>query len=113
MEILNWIEKWFLSQCDGGWEHSYSIKIESLDNPGWGLTIDIAETVLHNLIIPYKLIENSANDWYGIKVENQVFEAYGDPMKLEFLLLEFKKIAEINSSGVQNNESFDPINPSL
>lgn len=99
MEILSWIEKWFLSQCDGGWEHSYSIKIESLDNPGWGLTIDIAETELQDLNIPYKLVENSENDWYGIKIENQKFEAFGDPLKLEFLLTKFKDFAENNSSG--------------
>lgn len=96
MESINWIEKWFSSQCDGGWEHSYSIKIESLDNPGWSITIDIAETELQDLNIPYKLVETSENDWYGIKLENQVFEASGDPMKLNFLLNEFRKMVEKN-----------------
>lgn len=102
MEVLNWIEKWFLSQCDGGWEHSYGIKIESLDNPGWAVTINLAETDLENLEIPYKLVEITENDWYGIKVENQLFEAFGDPMKLEFLLLEFRKLVE-NTSQTSNN----------
>ena len=94
METINWIEKWFLSQCDGAWEHSYSLKIESSDNPGWAISIDIAETELADLEIPYHLTEYAPNDWYGIKVENQVFEAFGDPMKLEFLLKEFRRIAE-------------------
>lgn len=66
MEIINWIEQWFLSQCDGGWEHSYSIKIESLDNPGWALTVDVGETGLDGLSLPYELVEHSEDDWYGV-----------------------------------------------
>jgi len=94
MELLKLIENWFLSQCDGGWEHSYGIKIESLDNPGWSIVIDIAETVLQGITIPYKLVEKSENDWFGIKIEKDVFEAVGDPNKLEFLLFKFKDIAQ-------------------
>jgi len=96
METLKWIEKWFLSQCNEDWEHSCGIKIESLDNPGWGITIDLTDTILEDLVIPYRLVEASQNDWYGIKIENKVFEAFGDPMKLEFLLNQFRIIVESN-----------------
>lgn len=37
---------WYLSNCDGDWEHVYGVKLETLDNPGWILTIDLAETDL-------------------------------------------------------------------
>ncbi len=99
MEILNWIENWFLAQCDGEWEHSFSIKIESLDNPGWSLRIDVAGTEIQNLVIPYKLFEGTEGNWYGIKLENKIFEAFGDPLKLEFLLNEFKRIVEMNNTN--------------
>ncbi|MEQ9210740.1 MAG: Imm53 family immunity protein, partial [Pseudomonadales bacterium] len=63
------------------------LKIEIRDNP-----------IFPGLHIPYKLVEISENDWYGIKVENQVFEAFGDPLKLEFLLNEFRGIVEKNGT---------------
>ena len=32
--MLEWLMNWYESNCDGDWEHSYGVKIESLDNPG-------------------------------------------------------------------------------
>ena len=43
--LIHWIEKWYKGNCNGDWEHSYGITIETLDNPGWDFTIDL--TVLH------------------------------------------------------------------
>ena len=44
--MLEWLQDWYLKQCDGGWEHEYGIKIETLDNPGWKVIIDLAYTEL-------------------------------------------------------------------
>jgi len=38
--------QWYASQCDGDWEHSFGVKIDTLDNPGWRLEIDLVETEL-------------------------------------------------------------------
>ncbi len=38
------LQNWYSSQCDGYWEHSYGIKIETLDNPGWACFIDLLGT---------------------------------------------------------------------
>ena len=46
--MINWLENWYSSQCDGSWEHFYGIKIETLDNPGWAVEIDLCETELIN-----------------------------------------------------------------
>lgn len=46
MNTLEVICNWFSSQCDGDWEHEYGIKIETVDNPGWVITIDITYTSL-------------------------------------------------------------------
>jgi hypothetical protein len=32
---LNELQVWYGAQCNGSWEHTYGIKIETLDNPGW------------------------------------------------------------------------------
>jgi len=33
--VMERIQDWYRRQCDGDWEHSYGVKIETLDNPGW------------------------------------------------------------------------------
>src|SRR5688500_2077130 len=43
---LTELQAWYASQCDGDWEHSYGIRISTLDNPGWRVTIDVDETPL-------------------------------------------------------------------
>lgn len=93
METLTWIQDWFKEQCDGYWEHSYSIKIETLDNPGWSITINLEGTSLENTEIEYQLFEKAEDDWYGFKSKNNLFEAVGDPNKLQILLEKFREIA--------------------
>lgn len=97
MDIIKWLEDWFKSNCDDDWEHSYGVKIETIDNPGWSIKIDLVETSLENLNIEYSLIESSETEWYGYSVKNGVFFAAGDPTKLLFLLEIFKKIVKENT----------------
>lgn len=44
MDALTWLQKWFVNQCDGDWEHYNNIKIETLDNPGWSVRIRVENT---------------------------------------------------------------------
>jgi hypothetical protein len=46
MSSLRSLEDWYASRCDGDWERSFGITIETLDNPGWAVRIDLAETRL-------------------------------------------------------------------
>jgi len=46
MTNLDWLMSWYADQCDGDWEHQYGVCIETLDNPGWTLTIDLIGTPL-------------------------------------------------------------------
>ena len=45
---LQRLESWYRSQCDGEWEHGFGITIETHDNPGWGLKIDLQGTGLES-----------------------------------------------------------------
>ncbi len=60
---------------------------------------------MDGLYLPYKLVENYEGDWYGVKLTNNVFEAFGDPTKLGFLLNYFKQFAEENTKA--KNRSLD------
>jgi Immunity protein 53 len=46
MNALQRLQDWYSAQCDGDWEHQQGVRIESLDNPGWALDIDLADTAL-------------------------------------------------------------------
>lgn len=92
--MLNWIANWYMSQCDGRWEHFYGIKIDTLDNPGWGVEIDLSDTdLIHK---PFTNIEKdiSDSDWMFCRINNNKFEGYGDTKKLNEILEIFKTWAE-------------------
>jgi len=94
METLNFLQKWYAQQCNGDWEHTYGVKIETLDNPGWRIEIDLIDTALENQTIEKQFKEIDPTNWYLIQIQDNKFMACGDSSKLDFLLLEFKKIAE-------------------
>lgn len=92
--MLEWLIEWYKSQCNGDWEHLYGITIESLDNPGWSVSIDLVETNYSLGDLPWKYYTANESDWYGYKVEGNVYKASGDSDKLEYLLEIFKNLVE-------------------
>ncbi len=94
MEIIDWIQNWFKENCDGKWEQGEGILINTLENPGWEVEIDISNTSIANIDLSWILNENGKHDWYGVKIENQKFNASGDAGKLEFLLNLFREMIE-------------------
>ena len=92
---LTWLMEWYAKQCIGDWEHSYGIRIDTIDNPGWSLTIDMGgENADRPKDIAWHLVENNEKDWYGYKMEDGKFEASGDPLKLHFLIHLFREIVD-------------------
>lgn len=90
LDIIIWIQNWFVGQCNEEWEHSYGIKIETLDNPGWTVTIDIAGTYLEDETMEKVSTERSENDWINCSVVNKQFKGYGGPQQLKEILENFK-----------------------
>jgi Immunity protein 53 len=37
-------EAWHASQSNGDWEHSWGVKIDNLDHPGWSISINLDKT---------------------------------------------------------------------
>jgi hypothetical protein len=97
--LLHWLERFYVSECDGDWEHQYGVKIETLDNPGWMVKVDVFETELHDLHIEYAQEERSASDWLGIELVKQRFRGVGDPYKLTTILERFRLLVEENRKG--------------
>ncbi|MCL2368434.1 MAG: immunity 53 family protein [Oscillospiraceae bacterium] len=94
MELFDWLTKWFQSYCDGDWEHSYGITIETLDNPGWWVKIYLWGTDLENKDFAKVTIDDGDDDWISCKVENYFFEGFGDLGKLKEIITIFKNWVE-------------------
>lgn len=76
LDELDWLMSWYAAQCDGSWEHGSGVKIETLDNPGWYLRIDLADTPLMDReFIPIAHDLESEVSWWSCKVENGQFVA--------------------------------------
>lgn len=94
MEILKNIQNWYKSNCDGDWEHSYGVLIETLDNPGWSVEIDLINTPCADKKFAEINIDKGDSDWITCKISDNKFLGSGDPDKLEAILkifLDFTK----------------------
>ena len=91
MKELEHLQNWYASQCNGDWEHSFGVKIDTLDNPGWILEIDLIETDLSNEPFPeFKRGDSEEGpDWVHCKVEVGKFLGYGGAKNLSELLQHF------------------------
>jgi hypothetical protein len=85
-EPLHALELWYASVCDGDWEHTYGIKIGTLDNPGWAIDIDLFETSLEGKHLERVIIDRTEEDWVQYWVENGVFKGRGGVKNLSEML---------------------------
>jgi hypothetical protein len=87
---LVWLQDWYTAQCDGDWEHQNGISIDTLDNPGWSVRIDLARTGMHG--IPFDRIEvhRGEHDWYVCWADDSTFESACGPTNLGEALHAFR-----------------------
>ncbi len=85
---------WYYLHCDGDWEHGSGIKIGTLDNPGWNLTVNIERTECEDKEFKKIIIERSENDWLHCFVKDNKFEGPCGPFNLPEVLEIFKDWAE-------------------
>jgi len=70
---LSELERWYASQCNGDWEHSYGVKIDTLDNPGWRVQIDLHGTDRQDAELERVKIARTDADWITYWVEKKQF----------------------------------------
>ena len=92
--MLDWLMKWYKSNCDGDWEHMYGVKIYTVDNPGWSVNIDLLDTPLKSKQFKKIQIDNGDDDWIVCLTKNDTFKGGGDPGKLEKIIEVFRNWAE-------------------
>jgi hypothetical protein len=103
MDVLTELQEWYHAQCDGDWEHSWGIKIGTLDNPGWTLDINLRATALAGVVFKecsYGVgtdAAQSGDEWLVCKVRDDVFQGRGGPFKLREMIEVFLEWAKKNS----------------
>jgi hypothetical protein len=100
---LMWLMRWYLSECNDDWEHSYGVKVDTLDNPGWTLKIDLRETGLQGK--PFGKVEHgepasnleewrSLGSWWVADVNDGRFDAACGPLDLPAVIQVFRDWVE-------------------
>lgn len=88
--VFEWLQKWYQSQYNGDWEHEYGITIETVDNPGWHVTIDLTGTECEEKPFSGIKVETDELSWYFCLVRDRKFEASCGPCHLSKVLEIFR-----------------------
>ncbi len=101
MDDLTWLQHWYESISDIDLDSYNRARIETLDNPGWSVRIDLADTpfAAH---ADETLIEQGvgsqadpdSNDWVYCFIKAGRFEGVGGPQKLTLILKTFREWVE-------------------
>ncbi len=91
---LIWLLNWFYQQCNEDWEHSHGVRIGTLDNPGWYLTVNIKDTECESKDFKDIIIERSENDWFHCFIRDGKFEGPCGPFNLPEVLQIFRDWVE-------------------
>ncbi|MGE8262696.1 MAG: immunity 53 family protein [Stenotrophomonas sp.] len=96
MDELQRLQHWYRRQCNEDWEHTFGVTIDTLDNPGWHVCIDLIETELEQK--PFASISRGDSeddaDWIICTVEKSQLVASGGAGNLTELLGVFLSWAE-------------------
>lgn len=99
---LEWLERWYRAQCDGEWEHQCGVTIDTLDNPGWSVTIDLkgaesGSTSPRTLaVVGEPPSGENGNEggpiWMTCEIKGGKFVGAGDPTQLRAILEQFRRV---------------------
>jgi Immunity protein 53 len=102
MKELSELQDWYTAHCDGDWEHQYGVVIESLDNPGWWVKIDLQQTELEH--VTFSAFSEGDKDelnpqapWLRCAIKDGRFDGAGDPSRLQQILRVFLDWAHENA----------------
>lgn len=80
--IVEWLQGWYRSRCDGEWEHTKGVLIDTLDNPGWRVVADVGDGR------PARRVEvnRTESDWVFCLIKDGQFIGTGGPTNLAEIL---------------------------
>lgn len=101
LNSIEWLQAWYQAQCNGEWEQSSGISMESLDNPGWCVRVDLHGTALENVPMVDVSVGQINHDgldgeqnWLHCQVDDSRFVGAGGPVSLLAICDAFRQWAE-------------------
>lgn len=99
---LDFLSEWYLSHCDGSWEHFFSCVIWTVENGDWRLRVALGATELEFKHFESIRITRSDNDWFSCEVKDSQFLGFGGPSNLPELLGCFQGwVTQLYKQGVK------------
>ena len=98
-ELLEQLEDWYSAQCNGDWEHTYGVTIETVDNPGWMFKVELTDTYLADRAFA-EISENRRDDKEALLcvVKDRAFIGFCPPKRLHEVISIFLRWANDHSS---------------
>ncbi|EFL05930.1 predicted protein [Streptomyces sp. AA4] len=96
-ESFQFLLDWYAEQCDEEWEHAFGVELSTLDNPGWSLEIDLADTDLAGRLMELYDFEGDAGRWAQCRSDGTKFRGACDPSSFELVLKQFENF--VNQPG--------------
>ncbi len=93
MDVLKFIQAWYSENADLAFEKKQRIKVETLENPGWYIEIDLRNTYLDGVSFDMIEFDDDKNDWLQCFIRDNTFVGAGDANKLNHLLKAFHLFA--------------------
>ena len=90
---LFFLQDWFRSQCDGDWEHETGIRIETLDNPGWRMRVNLVGTPLEGETQDWVRHDESDDVWLFWRSDGLEFDAACGPRDLHRSIAAFRSFS--------------------
>ena len=89
VDQLERLQVWYLAHCNGDWEHTYGVTITTLDNPGWTLEVELADTELFGR--PFETVQQLAptDDWFHCSIREAKFVGSCGPLMLATVIAIF------------------------
>ena len=89
------LQEWFALHCNGDWEHSCGVTINTLDNPGWSVRVALRDTELENVPFePVRIDYDHPLNWVTCFVKDDQFHGACGRKHLEKVLEVFLEWAD-------------------
>lgn len=92
---LTHLAAWYAAQCDGTWEHRRGVSVQSTDNPGWWVKIDLEGTRLARRVFPAIAVgidgqgHPVGSQWLSCSVTDGTWNGAGDETRLQEIVERF------------------------
>ena len=99
-DLIKELEAWYHEQCDGDREHGSGVRVETLDNPGWHLQVNLEGTALESIPFAEQKVDcEHESNWIICARQGNTFDAAGGPRRLGDMIGVFLAWVKSNSKG--------------